>query len=193
MNPDWWLKAWGVLHEPFLVVNEPIEVALLLREGGNALVEVETAREMLPTFLTPQVWGEGADDRVVQPRRNERNQKAPTKKLRAAVLKRDHYRCRMCGQRPADDVNVTLDVHHIIPWKDGGLTERANLITVCLTCHRGLHPHFEPKLFELIPDEDRPDQSSLRKTPENEKILYAYSWSKSFEFDDREATPKHGR
>lgn len=35
-------------------------------------------------------------------------------------------------------------------WKNGGLTEDDNLITLCHTCHKGLDPHEDFDLFELI-------------------------------------------
>jgi hypothetical protein len=43
-----------------------------------------------------------------------------------------------------------LHVHHIKPWGEGGLTEEENLITLCHTCHIGLEPHYEEKLYSLI-------------------------------------------
>ncbi len=45
---------------------------------------------------------------------------------------------------------LELHVHHIRPWAEGGLTEIANLITLCGTCHRGLEPHEDTTLFEYI-------------------------------------------
>ena len=121
MNPAWWIETWGKLGEPFLVVNNLIEVALFLREGGNALVEVETAKRMFPSAIAPQRWSKLPDFKVT-PKPSEAFNRAPTPKVRASVLKRDQYRCVVCGQRPADDVNVQLHVHHIIPWEDGGLS-----------------------------------------------------------------------
>jgi hypothetical protein len=64
MNPAWWIETWGKLGEPFLVVNNLIEVALFLREGGNALVEVETAKRMFPSAIAPQRWSKLPDFKV---------------------------------------------------------------------------------------------------------------------------------
>lgn len=48
--------------------------------------------------------------------------------IRAAVL-RDEPNCRSCG-KPAKDV------HHIQPLRLGGTHDRANLMPLCLSCHR---------------------------------------------------------
>jgi 5-methylcytosine-specific restriction endonuclease McrA len=36
------------------------------------------------------------------------------------ILKRDRRRCRVCGRSPDDFVDVTLHVHHIVPWSRSG-------------------------------------------------------------------------
>src|SRR5262245_22264374 len=83
---------------------------------------------------------------------------------RARVLKRDGYRCRLCGERPADNVHITLHVHHVRMWSRGGLTEDANLITLCQTCHDGLEPHEDIGLFEMIPGGSIKDQIDGSRT-----------------------------
>jgi hypothetical protein len=65
------------------------------------------------------------------------------------VIKRDNWRCVICGRRPADHLDVELHVHHIRPWGSGGITIDDNLVTLCQTCHNGLEPHFEIELFRL--------------------------------------------
>lgn len=52
---------------------------------------------------------------------------------RLYVLKRDGYRCRYCG------CEVTMELanlDHIDPWKHGGRTEVANLVTACQSCNK---------------------------------------------------------
>ncbi len=55
--------------------------------------------------------------------------------LRFAVLKRDGYRCRICG-RSADD-GMKLEVDHRIPRAKGGLDTHTNLWTLCFECNNG--------------------------------------------------------
>jgi hypothetical protein len=66
------------------------------------------------------------------------------------IFKRDNFRCRLCGRRADDHVDVELHVHHIRPWADGGVTYLDNLITLCHTCHKGLEPHGDLSLFDLL-------------------------------------------
>ena len=59
-----------------------------------------------------------------------------------------------------DDYNtdIELHVHHVRPWEKGGLTENENLVTLCDTCHKGLQPHEELSLFQLLdPDAFQPN------------------------------------
>lgn len=58
-------------------------------------------------------------------------------KLRFAVLKRDHYKCCICGASPAKDPSVELHIDHIIPWSKGGETTLDNLQTLCSKCNLG--------------------------------------------------------
>jgi 5-methylcytosine-specific restriction endonuclease McrA len=65
--------------------------------------------------------------------------RATTKKLRYEVLRRDGFRCKVCGRSPDEDVHVTIEAHHISPFGYGGVTTADNLITLCKTCHDGVH------------------------------------------------------
>lgn len=56
-------------------------------------------------------------------------------KMRFFVLRRDGYRCRLCGMT-ADD-GVTLECDHIIAAAKGGKTEIPNLWTLCRPCNAG--------------------------------------------------------
>lgn len=48
-------------------------------------------------------------------------------KLRFKVLKRDNFKCCVCGASPAKDPSVSLHIDHIIPWSKGGETIEENL------------------------------------------------------------------
>jgi len=58
-------------------------------------------------------------------------------RLRFAVLKRDDYRCQLCGDSPAISKGTTLEVDHIQPFSKGGRTTEDNLRTLCRCCNQG--------------------------------------------------------
>ena len=55
----------------------------------------------------------------------------------AAVLglRRDRYRCRICGRDASD--GVKLEVDHKMPVMRGGPSTAENLWTLCFDCNRG--------------------------------------------------------
>lgn len=68
--------------------------------------------------------------------------------LRYDIMKRDGFRCAICG-RTADD-GVKLHVDHIKPISKGGLTVPENLRTLCQDCNLGKSDKY---------DEDNTDQN----------------------------------
>lgn len=58
-----------------------------------------------------------------------------TQSLRYNIMKRDGFRCVLCG-RTADD-GVKLHVDHIMPVSKGGKTVESNLRTLCEDCNMG--------------------------------------------------------
>ena len=51
----------------------------------------------------------------------------------AALIARDRG-CIRCGRSPR-----YCEAHHIVHWKDGGLTDLSNLVLMCSRCHHDLH------------------------------------------------------
>jgi len=56
--------------------------------------------------------------------------------MKAYVLTRDGYVCQHCKGQSKDR---RLEVHHIVFRSQQGSDEEANLLTLCKTCHEGLH------------------------------------------------------
>ena len=148
--------GWTALGHAYRYVLTREDLADFLLSGGHALVECSVAETGFSELADPHPAhysgrsGFVASD-ILEPGADKR---APTPKLRMAILRRDHRRCRVCGRRPDDDVDIVLNVHHIRPWARGGATETANLITLCHTCHNGLEPHFDPSLFDYLDPRD---------------------------------------
>ena len=51
------------------------------------------------------------------------------------ILKRDNFKCKLCGRSARD--GVELEVDHIIPISKGGKTIESNLRVLCKDCNRG--------------------------------------------------------
>jgi hypothetical protein len=68
--------------------------------------------------------------------RYEQRSGALSLNLRFAILKRDHYRCQICG-RTAQQHGVVLEIDHRIPRAKGGSDNPSNLWTLCFDCNRG--------------------------------------------------------
>jgi len=144
---------------PIESIETPIELARLWIVGGHGAIDYDLAKAEIPHHLAASpvtsATGYGPFDALTVPIQVA-TVRAPTKKLRMQILERDQFRCKVCGQRPSDDANVTLHIHHIRPWSKNGATVPSNLITICHTCHLGLDPHYNIKLAGLIdPSSDR--------------------------------------
>jgi 5-methylcytosine-specific restriction endonuclease McrA len=55
--------------------------------------------------------------------------------LRFEILKRNDYRCQMCGVTVKD--GATLEIDHIFPVSKGGTNEPDNLQVLCRDCNAG--------------------------------------------------------
>ena len=55
--------------------------------------------------------------------------------VRFEILKRDGYRCQICGADKDDDVKMEID--HKIPVVKGGTDDPSNLWVLCFECNRG--------------------------------------------------------
>lgn len=64
-----------------------------------------------------------------------------TDSLRYDILRRDGFRCQLCGATAKDGVKLHVD--HIIPVSKGGKTEPSNLRTLCERCNLGKRDKIE--------------------------------------------------
>ena len=68
-------------------------------------------------------------------RQIEKERALMTPKLRYDVMKRDGFKCALCGSSVDDGVQLHVD--HIFPVSKGGKTELSNLRTLCDRCNMG--------------------------------------------------------
>ena len=116
--------AWSVVRQRFLVVNDLRSLGFFLKAGGNALVEQSAAQRWLRDVLQPVECGPCLMPGQPRPLASipvASLNRAPTKKMRMDVLRRDDFRCQICGRRAADYVDIELHVHHTAArhgWSD---------------------------------------------------------------------------
>jgi hypothetical protein len=58
-------------------------------------------------------------------------------RLRFLVMRRDNFKCKICGKSPSTNPTVELHVDHIKPWSKGGESTLDNLQTLCSKCNIG--------------------------------------------------------
>ncbi len=65
-----------------------------------------------------------------------------TPKMRYKILKRDGFKCVICGRSRKDGAKLHVD--HIKPVSKGGKTEESNLRTLCDMCNLGKSDAYDP-------------------------------------------------
>lgn len=99
-----------------------VNACMALVEGGVES-EIPLGQSNKPTEVTTEI-----------PKEKSRN--VPLK-MRLSVLKRDDYKCVLCGRSPATHAGVALHLDHIVPYANGGETVKDNLRTLCEECNWG--------------------------------------------------------
>ncbi len=121
VHADRVVELWREMGETAIVVNSLDDMSLFFAFGGNGVIEEGVARSVIGEWLATVVvasvgqYGFTAIDTLPPGALN----KAPTPKHRMRVLKRDNFRCRICGRSASDHVDLELHVHHIRPWAAG--------------------------------------------------------------------------
>ena len=94
----------------------------------KSVLEIEQSKGQ--TFLQ---W-----ERIIAPL--PQPQRKPIKpSVRFQILKRDGYRCQMCGISAKD--GATLEIDHITPISKGGSNDPENLQVLCRDCNAGKSDH----------------------------------------------------
>jgi hypothetical protein len=58
-------------------------------------------------------------------------------RMRFLVMRRDSFKCRICGRSPATHPGTVMVVDHIMSWDSGGETVMENLQALCEPCNSG--------------------------------------------------------
>ena len=123
----------GVDHGAALILRRQTEGATLKEAQKWSMRVLHKWRVRPIQILGAYPWAdEPIDDGVPT-----RSSISPGRRFR--IMKRDGYRCRMCGVN-ADDA-ATLELDHKVPVAKGGDDSDGNLWTLCLDCNRGKRDH----------------------------------------------------
>ncbi len=82
------------------------------------------------------------EKRLAEKDSKDGQRKAMTNSLRYDILRRDNFRCVLCGRSSAD--GAILHVDHIVPVAKGGKTVPENLRTLCQECNSGKRDKYDP-------------------------------------------------
>lgn len=67
----------------------------------------------------------------------KRTNRTANLRQRFRVMKRDGFKCVVCGASPATTLGLELNIDHVVPWSKGGETVEDNLQTLCQNCNQG--------------------------------------------------------
>ena len=74
---------------------------------------------------------------LLNPNSEKNVRKTITLSIRWKILKKDNYTCVKCGQSPARNNDIELEIDHILPVAKGGTNDIENLQTLCSNCNQG--------------------------------------------------------
>lgn len=120
----------------------------VLRRRSRFAPEVYTRRwgslKALARLITLHRQGRLSRERLLNPDPPPAARTHIPIRLRWQVLRRDRFRCTLCGHSPAklphgapDSPDTELHIDHITPVARGGPTTPANLRTLCRNCNLG--------------------------------------------------------
>jgi HNH endonuclease len=168
---------------PVLTIDKPEALTLLGRVPCWAVVRSDLAGTLLRPHAHRFVarWALGGFI-AVDPERRWATERRPTPVTRQRVLERDFGRCRLCGRSPAENPDIELELHHVVPWATGGLTHEQNLVTLCHRCHRKMRGRDERPLrtvMEHLLGPTEPDSLGIMRLRGDVLEEHAMAWWQS--------------
>jgi len=132
----WSGRATGAAVRPRVVVHAPLE--LLVGCANDAVAEIAGVGPVHAEVVRRLACDANVDLAVEDPEGTILNQgrarRDPTPVQRVEIDRRDKG-CRFSGCSYTEFTNV----HHVVHWVDGGLTNLDNLVTLCGRHHRAVH------------------------------------------------------
>jgi len=120
VGPKAYTSRWGTWNKALHAFVERVNADIQNVQSTPLVVPIEKYRAQWPAAPV-----------------DERDKRDIRLGLRYTVLKRDHFKCVLCGASPALATGIQLHVDHIFPFSKGGKTEISNLRTLCEACNLG--------------------------------------------------------
>jgi len=146
------VKSANMLSSAVLVLNRsyfPVQITTLRRAFVMLYQGVAKAVDDEYQTFNFQSWAElsaathhetiGLVDRVIRVPRVvlltvfDRIPRMGIRFSRHNIMQRDKYQCQYCGRKPS---TVELNLDHVLPRTQGGITTWENIVTSCLDCNR---------------------------------------------------------
>ena len=125
-----------IIHKPKggyeVVVGELNEGVLIPYENPREIINENKIKVQKSLVDKNTIKAQKSDDKTIHKTKRD----IPVS-LRYQILKRDNFKCCMCGASPATDQSIILHIDHIKPWSKGGETTFENLQTLCSKCNLG--------------------------------------------------------
>lgn len=106
-----------------------------------AFLDRVNADQSVPPIVPPEKTRQSVSRPIATVKPED--QRRPPLGLRYNVLRRDNFKCVLCGNSPATDPKCTLHVDHIFPFSKNGKTVVDNLRTLCGECNIGKSDQIE--------------------------------------------------
>ena len=186
VQPEIVIRCFASDDQKVAIIDDVPSLYDLVNIGGHGLIEKNVMTnnwsEVLVPKLTVATHGQGmiAYDSL-PPKQKER---VARNAYRMEIFARDFCQCRICGSSPDDSPHVTLEVHHIKPWEEGGMTEPDNLITLCHACHSGIKAIDRSLLYKKI-GIHFPNQNNLMYNPKSWGLRHIIGNAVLFKIDKR--------
>ena len=150
-------KMWKVPYARFIKKEEAICEEIKMKAGTEYVLEFllfYTSPKGLNTYRSQKSFcfdqWKSYYEQALQARKNKTEYQLQVQKERALmtddlrynVLRRDRFRCQICGTTAKDGAELEID--HIIPVSKGGKTVMDNLQTLCKRCNRGKSNKYDP-------------------------------------------------
>lgn len=124
-----------------IFVIDLVTLSIWAKREGKAIVHRTVVEQVFKDFLEPKAVRKSLVHGMVS-ESIETPKRKPSRGLRKKIKKNFKNRCVLCGNY------IDLSLHHILPFRHGGLTEEDNFILICKKCHKTIE--FK-KPFEYLP------------------------------------------